>query len=66
MSDSDTSVVVVPEMKDGVVGITATATKTTAPGEYDKMDPYRYQLGFGNYHSTEAVYVFASPPSANT
>jgi hypothetical protein len=55
MSDSDTSVVVVPQLKDGVVGVSATTTKTTAPGEHDKGDPYRYQLGFGNYHATEAV-----------
>ena len=57
MSDSETSVVVVGEMNNGVVGVTATATKTTAPGEHDERDPYRYQLGFGSYFATEAVYV---------
>jgi hypothetical protein len=57
MSETDSSVVVVPEGKNGVFSVTATATKTTAPGEHDKADLYRYQLGFGNYHSTEAVYV---------
>ena len=57
MSDSETSVVVLPEVRNGVVGVTATETKTIAPRENDKHDPYRYQLGFGNYVATEAVYV---------
>ena len=57
MSDSETSVVVVPDVQSGIVGVTATATKTTSPREHDKSDPYQYQLGFGNYVSTEAVYV---------
>jgi hypothetical protein len=55
MSESDTSVVVVAEPKDGIPGVTAATTKTTAPQEHDAKDPYRYQLGFGNYFSTEAV-----------
>jgi hypothetical protein len=56
MSDSETSVVVVPDVQSGIFGVSATATKTTAPREHDKSDPYQYQLGFGNYVSTEAVY----------
>ena len=33
-------------------GASAAGPRTTAPNE---KDPYRYQLGFGNYFSSEAV-----------
>jgi hypothetical protein len=33
-------------------GASAAGPRTTAPKE---SDPYRYQLGFGNYFSSEAV-----------
>ncbi|ORX96550.1 RmlC-like cupin domain-containing protein [Clohesyomyces aquaticus] len=35
------------------------------PGEHDKSDHYTYQLGFGNYFSTEAVPDALPPPGRN-
>jgi len=35
-------------------GASAAGSRTTPP---TPSDPYRYQLGFGNYFSSEAVYA---------
>ncbi|KIW19658.1 homogentisate 1,2-dioxygenase [Exophiala spinifera] len=43
-------------------GASAAGSKTTAPTE---VDPYRYQLGFGNYFSTEAVPDILPEPGRN-
>jgi hypothetical protein len=38
--------------KSSLFGASAAGPRTTPP---KKEDPYRYQLGFGNYFSSEAV-----------
>ena len=45
--------IVVIEARSTKFGASARGSRTTIPKGED--DPYRYQLGFGNYFSTEAV-----------
>lgn len=49
----DAAGLVLGDSKRTKFGASAAGSRTTKPkGE---EDPYRYQLGFGNYFSTEAV-----------
>lgn len=56
MGDSSEMVLVTKSSSMNKFGASAAGSRTTAPTE---ADPYRYQLGFGNYFSTEAVYVLS-------